>query len=573
MKKSFDKAVRWRMALVILFFLGALAAVEARLFLMAIVDHRDYADLAARQYGIAERLSSSRGAIFATDKTGRAIPLAVNKNYKVLAASPDAVRDRSAAAAAAAQYFGLDGSEIEKKLFKERDAHEVLLRKIDPDRAAGFDVNRFPGLSFEDESRRVYPSGVLAAHVLGFVSVENGREEGRYGVEQKYDADLIGAVGAFAGVRDAGGFLVALGRRIVRPPQRGAALTLTIDYPIQQKAEDALDAVRKKWGATSGDVIVLDPKTGKILALAARPAFDPNAFSREKDFRVFLNSAAQTTYEPGSVMKPIVMAAALEEKLVTPDTTYTDTGEVRFGVHTVRNYDNKAHGVQTMTGVLEHSLNTGAVFVARLLGRERHLEYMEKFGFGVAAGIDLPGEVLGNISNINDGRDIDFATASFGQGVSVTPLQMASATGALANGGTLMRPYIVERVIDDSGNEKITHPTAVRRVVSTSTAETTTKMLVSAVRNGFENRAGVKGYFVAGKTGTAQIPKPGGGGYSDAVAHTFVGYAPAFHPRFLILLRLNEPKGNLFASNTLTPAFHDLAEFILSYYEVPPDEK
>lgn len=561
------------MTLVILFFLASLAALEARLFLTAIVNHRDSVALAERQYGMGEEFSSSRGAIFATDKTGRAIPLALNKNFKVLAASPDAIREKSAAAEAVADYFGLDKNDLEKKFSKERDGHEVILRKIDPDRAAGFDLRRFLGFSFEDESRRVYPSGALAAHLLGFVSVENGREEGRYGVEQKYDADLTGATGAFVGVRDAGNFLAALGRRIVRPPESGATLTLTIDYLIQQKAEEVLEAVRKKWSAASGDVIVLDPADGRIRALAASPAFDPNAFSKQKDFRVFLNPAVQATYEPGSVMKPIVMASALEEGLVTPDTAYTDTGEVRFGSHVVRNYDNKAHGVQTMTGVLEHSLNTGAVYVARLLGETRQLEYLKKFGFGAATGVDLPGEVTGNISNLDAGRAIDFATASFGQGISVTPLQMASAAGALANGGILMRPFVVERVMDDSGNERIVNPVAERRVVSTSTAETLTKMLVSAVRNGFENRAGVKGYFVAGKTGTAQMPKPGSRGYSDAVAHTFIGYAPAFKPRFLIMLRLNEPQGNLFASNTLTPAFHDLAEFILNYYEVPPDEK
>ena len=567
--------MRRRMTLVILFFLALLIALEARLFLMAIVHHRDYTALASRQHGIAEELSAARGSIFAADRAGRAIPLSVSRNYKVLVASPDAVEDAGPAAEAVAAYFGADKNDVEKKLSKEHDAHEVLLRKIDPDRAAGFDLKRFPGLSFEDESRRVYPNGILAAHLLGFVSVERDREKGRYGLEQRYDADLAGTVGAFSGVRDATSFLVALGRRIVRPPQGGAALSLTIDYAIQQKAEETLAAAHKKWSAASGDIIVLDPATGKILALAARPAFDPNAFSKEKDFGVFLNPAAETTYEPGSVMKPIVMAGAVEEMLVTPDTTYTDTGEVRFGNHVVRNYDAKAHGVQTMTGVLEHSLNTGAVHVARLLGQERQRGYMEKFGFGTATGVDLPGEVLGNISNLNPdtGREIDFAAASFGQGISVTPLQMASAIAALANGGILMRPYVVERVVDDSGNERIMHPISERRVVSTSTAETLTKMLVSAVRSGFENRAGVRGYFVAGKTGTAQIPKPGGGGYSDAVAHTFIGYAPAFKPRFLVMLRLNEPKGNLFASNTLTPAFHDLAEFILNYYEVPPDEK
>ena len=272
-------------------------------------------------------------------------------------------------------------------------------------------------------------------------------------------------------------------------------------------------------------------------------------------------------------MKPITMAAGLEEKVVGPGTTYYDGGEVRIGASVIRNFDAKAYHTQTMTQVLEKSLNVGAVHVARLLGQEKQREYLERFGFGDDTGVDLPGEVAGNLSNLNAGREIDFATAAFGQGIAVTPLQLARAVGAIANGGRLLKPYLVEKIIDDSGNEVTRGPEVVREVISKETAEALTKMLVSVVRNGFENRAGVKGYFVAGKTGTAQVPRSDGRGYSDKVIHTFVGYAPAFDPKFLIYLQLNDPKGNRFAANPLTPAFHDLAEYILNYYEVPPDEK
>ncbi len=573
MKKPSDPVIQRRLKWVALFFFAALAALTGRLFLMSIVHHREYVDLAARQHGVTEELTSERGTIFASDKEGKQIPLALNKNYKVLVASPDAIKDKSGYARILADYFHLDPTDVEKRISKEHDTHEVLARRIDSDAAAGFDLKKFPGISFEDENRRVYPSGPLASQMLGFVGVENDAEQGRYGLERLFDGDLAGTSGTFAGAADAGSFLLALGRRIVRPPKNGASITLTIDYNIQQKAEEVLEAARKKWDALSGAVIVLDPATGKILADAGDPAFDPNAFSKEKNFGVFTNPTVEATYELGSVMKPVTMAGAIEEGLVTPDTTYTDTGAVHFGSYTVRNYDLAAHGVQTMTQVLEKSLNTGAVYAARLLGHDRQLGYLKKFGFGAKTGVDLPGEVNGNISNLDADRDIDFATASFGQGISVTPLQMARAIAALANYGSMMRPYVVERVMDDSGNERIRNPVVERQAVSTSTAETITKMLISAVRGGFESRAGVKGYFVAGKTGTAQIPNKGGRGYSDEVIHTFIGYAPAFHPRFLILLQLNEPSGNRFAANTLTPAFHDLAEFILNYYEVPPDEK
>ena len=348
---------------------------------------------------------------------------------------------------------------------------------------------------------------------------------------------------------------------------------MSIDYNIQRKIEILLASAREKWQADSGAILVLEPRTGKILAMAANPVFDPNEFSKEKNFSVFLNPLIESMYELGSVLKPVTMASGLQEKLVQPDTTYEDPGVIKVGGFTIKNFDGKSYKIQTMTQVLEKSLNTGAVYVAKLLGHERQLDYLKKFGFGQKTGIDLPGEVAGKISNLTAGREIDFVTAAFGQGIAVTPLQLAMALGAVANEGKMMKPYVVEKVVDDSGNEINKNPQVVKEVIFKETAEKLTKMLVSAVRNGLENRAGVKGYFVAGKTGTAQIPRRDGPGYSDKVIHSFVGYAPAFNPRFLVLLQLNEPKGNRFASNTLTPVFHDLAEYILNYYEVPPDEK
>ena len=267
------------------------------------------------------------------------------------------------------------------------------------------------------------------------------------------------------------------------------------------------------------------------------------------------------------------MSGSINEGALTASPTYNDPGTRRFNGRTISNFDGKSHGLQTMTQVLEKSLNTGAIFAMEKLGHERFLDAVKRFGFGVKTGIDFPGEISGDVSNLENGSGIDFATASFGQGIAITPVQLASAIAAIANRGVLMRPYLVERFIDSSGNEEVIKPQEVRRVVSAQTAETVSKMLVSVVRTGFDNRAGVKGYFVAGKTGTAQIPLANGRGYSDEVIHTFVGYAPAFDPKFVLLLQINKPKGNLFAANTLSPSFHNLAEFILNYYQVPPDEK
>lgn len=561
------------MRLILGFFLAACLMLAGRVFQMSVVRHQEYVRLASRQHGISQELSSERGVIYATDKDGGRSPVALNKQYKTLVASPRAVRDPSAAAAAIADAFGLDAGETLAKLSKKDDPYEVIARKIESDAAEAFAGRRIPGIIFENEVRRLYPNGRMAANLLGFVSSDAGTMQGQYGLERLFNAELSGTKGMLRGAKDASGFLVALGRRIFYPPKNGSAVVLTMDYNIQQKAEDVLAAMRDTWGGTGGLILVTDPATGRILAQATAPGFDPNAYSQETDYGVFINPAVESSYELGSVLKPITMASGLEEKLVTPQSTYRDTGEAKIGGYTIRNFDGHAYGVQTMTNVLEKSLNTGLVHIARLLGHERQLAYLKKFGFGERTGADLPGEVAGNISNLDAGRDIDFATASFGQGIAVTPLQMASAMGAIANDGVLMRPYVTDRIIDDSGNEMKREPRETRRVITKETAEQLQKMLVSAVRAGFENRAGVKGYFVAGKTGTAQVPRRDGRGYSDAVTHTFVGFAPAFEPRFLILLMLNEPRGNRFAANTLTPAFHDLAAFILNYYEIPPDEK
>lgn len=555
------------------FFLAACLVLVGRLFQMSILRHHEFVRLATRQHGITKELSSSRGIISAVERQGERIPLALNKTYKMLVASPRMIEDADAASSALASHFGMDERDIQQRLSKTGDPYEIIARKIESDLADAFLEKKIPGIAFEDEIRRVYPNGRMAAHIIGFVGGDLPDPKGQYGIERLFNDELSGAKGILKGAKDASGFVIALGRRIFHPPKNGSAITLTVDYHIQKKAEEVLVAAREKWGGSGGLVLVMDPATGRILAEAAVPGFDPNGYSKEQDFGVFLNPVVESSYELGSVLKPITMASAIEEKVVAPESTYVDTGLVKIGGYTIRNFDERAYGIQTMSQVIEKSLNTGLVHVARLLGHERQFAYLKKFGFGEKTGVDMPGEVAGNISHLDAGRDIDFATASFGQGIAVTPLQLARAIGAIANDGRMMRPYIVEKITDDSGNEVITRPEIMREVITKETAEQLQKMLVSTVRSGFENRAKIPGYFVAGKTGTAQVPRRDGRGYSDAVTHTFVGFAPAFDPRFLILLQLNEPSGNRFAANTLTPAFRDLAEFILNYYEIPPDEK
>lgn len=573
MDHRLDTTVRRRIDWVIFFFSAVGAVLIARLFMLQIVQHQLYASLASRQQRAVAEVAGERGRIFAKDKEGRLIPLALNKVQKNLIASPKDIKNPDEVALVLAKELRLDQAEVAKKLSRQEDPYEVIAKRVEETTVKKLEELKFPGLFFEEEKRRVYPHGTLAAHLIGFASKEEDVEEGRYGLERFYERELSGKRGFLEGAKDAAGFFITLGRRIIRPPENGADLILTVDYNIQLKTEEVLAGTRERWGAAAGGALVLEPSTGKILALAASPSFDPNFFSRETDYSRFLNPLVESVYELGSVLKPVTMAGGLNEGVVRPTSTYEDKGEVRLDGYTIRNYDGKARGVQTMTQVLEKSLNTGAVYVARLLGEERQLDYFTRFGFGAKTDVDLSGEVPGDLSNLQPGREVEFATASYGQGIAVTPLQLASAIAAIANGGRLMQPYVIDTIGDDSGGEERRAPLMKRRVISEETAETLTKILVSVVRNGLENRAGVKGYFVAAKTGTAQIPRHDAPGYTDAVMHTFVGYAPAFSPRFLTLLFLQDPKGNRFASNTLAIPFRELAEYILHYYEVPSDER
>lgn len=554
-------------------FLGVLLSLLAgRLFLLQIVHHKEYVSLASKQHRFVQEIFPERGEIYARDKNNSLIPLATNQTVRALIISPKDVKNPENTVRILSSEFGLDADTIQEKIARQDDSYEILLKKLDVRSTERIEALNLPGVYFEEKKQRVYPHGSLAAHMLGFIGEGTDKETGQYGLERKYETHLSGEVGFFEGMRDAAGFLVALGKKITHPPKDGRDLLLTIDYNIQLKTEEILTALEKQWKPASAFALVIDPKTGALLAMARTPVFDPNAFGGEKDLSVFLNPLVQSMYELGSVLKPITMAMGIEERVVTASSTYYDSGELRIGGYRIKNFDEKAYHIQTMTQVLEKSLNTGIVHVSRLVKKEKYAAYLKNFGFGTQTGIDLPGEIAGDISNLKHKRDIDFATASFGQGIAVTPLQLVSAIGAIANRGALMKPFVVKEIRDDSGNKTEKKPEVVRTVISESTAETITKMLISAIRNGYENKASIRGYFVAGKTGTAQIPREDGRGYSDDVIHSFIGYAPAFNPRFLIYLHLNKPMGNRFAANTLTPAFHDLAEYILNYYEVPPDE-
>jgi cell division protein FtsI/penicillin-binding protein 2 len=349
----------------------------------------------------------------------------------------------------------------------------------------------------------------------------------------------------------------------------GSDLYLTIDYNIQFQAEALLKEEKEKDDIESGQIIVLKPDSGRILAMANYPSFNINDYSKE-NLGIFQNSAIQKLFEPGSVFKPFTMAIALQEGKITPDSTFVDTGSVKIGPDTVYNFAHEKYGKQTMSGILEKSINTGAVFLSQLVVHQTFKEYLDKFGFNNKTGVDLQGEVVSQNALLKSGSDFGFATASFGQGIQMTPIQLARAFSIFANGGKLAKPYVVEKIVHGSDQQKVS-PQLSGAVISPEVASQVTTMLINVVEKGFGDGAKIPGYYLAGKTGTAEVPFENKKGYyPDKTIQSFVGFGPALNPQFLILVKLDNPKVPK-SSLSAVPIFKKLAQYIINYWQIPPD--
>ena len=424
------------------------------------------------------------------------------------------------------------------------------------------------GLGFQNEPKRLYPNEAIGAAVLGFVN-DNG--DGVNGVEGYYDAALRGTDGRLVVERDPANRDLAVGLRAAIAPRNGADLTLTIDLVAQTAAERELAAAMKKEKAASGSILVIDPSDGSIRALASAPTFDPAAV-RLADPESLRDRAISWPFEPGSTMKAMTIATALNEHLVKPSDSYNDVGYTVVGGRRLNNALGKAYGPTTVTQVLERSLNAGAAWVGQKVGAQRLSDYFARFGFGKPTGVDLAGEVSGTVRPLVEWYPVDVGTASFGQGMSVSGLQLAMAYAALANGGTLYRPYVVASRRDADGEHR-TAPLAVTQVVTTETAATVREMLLSTVDNGIAHNAAIAGFSVAGKTGTAQIASSDGSYVDDLYVSSFAGFFPAEDPRYVVLVVLEKPDSRLFGTLTATDAFKGVAQDILRYARIQPDRR
>lgn len=544
-----------------------------QLYQIQVKNHALWDDRAKKQRLSSFDLKAERGEIFLRDQAGT-YPLAVNREYLAAYVIPRDVSDAPRVARELALVLKKDEGEILRRLADRNDPFEMIKRRLSDEEVAQIRSLSLAGVALLPEKYRYYPAGTLASHVVGFAGLGESDAASGYGVEASFHAELRGEFARINEERDAGGRWISLSSARPDTPSHGDALTLTLDRVIQHATEKIVQEYKDKHDADAMTAIVIEPNTGRILALATAPDFDPNKYAEIEDFSLFLNPAVSGTYEPGSVMKPVVMAIGIDEKKVASTTEYVDTGSVTESGYTVRNSEDKVYGRMTMTQVLENSINTGMIFVERAVGHKVFVERLRRFGFGEKTGVRLPAESKGNLNNLNDLRiGIQFYTASYGQGITVTPLQMAMAYAALANGGMLMRPQIVESIRHADGSVEAVPPEEVRRVISKETSETIGHMLRNVVVNGHGKRAGVPGYEVVGKTGTAQVAGTDGGGYEEGkTIGSFVGYAPRENPRFVVLIKIDNPKDVQWAESSAAPAFGALMRFLLEYARIEPTE-
>ncbi len=538
-----------RFTIIIVGFSLIFAFLIFNVYNLQVVNGGKFTAKADSQYFSSVLSKANRGSVYFLDKNSNTLPAVLNKEFPVVFAVPKAIDDPREAASLLSEILSEDRAVLEEKFSKTGDPYELLLKKADPSLIAKISELKIPGIHIDSGPERFYPFGSLGSQILGFVGPNDSddTESGRYGLEKFYN-DLLAGKNGHKG-----------GEKPPTLPEAGGNLTLTIDPNIQKEAQKILVGLVTNFKAEGGSVIVQEPKTGKILALENSPSFDPNNYS-QASISSFLNPSLQTIYEPGSVFKVITMAAGLDAGRFSPETMYYDQGSLKVSGRTIKNWDLKSYGKVTMTNVIEKSINTGAAYAESLIGRSVFKKYLESFGFGEKTGIDLPGEISGDLRALGPkSPEVAFATASFGQGVAVTTLEMINAISAIANGGNLMRPYL---------NSEI-EPKVIRRVVSARAAREVTEMMVSALEKAEIGQ--IKSYKLAGKTGTAQVPDFKKGGYTDKVINTYVGFGPVADPKFVILIRLNEPEGAPLAGRTVVPAFRELAQFILNYYNLSPD--
>ena len=570
MRLTYRAVVRKRTAILFYAFLLAYGWIAFRLTDVQYFNAEAYELFGKTIRDLRRTLPAQRGVIY--DRVGR--ELAISVRAASIYAHPRRIGDADEVSARLASALGCDRERLAEKL--TRDVGFVWLQRGADDRVGEkLTQARIKGIGVIREQKRVYPSGRLAAHVVGFTNIDN---QGLEGIERAVDRELRGSDGFLVAEVDPDGRVIPETRRKAVRPHDGKDVALTIDAYIQHVAEAALDETYKATKCRSASVVVMDPKTGEVVALANMPSFNPNDRSKTKPDS-WRNRAVIDLYEPGSTLKAVTVAAALEEGIITPTTVFANcAGSVRIGRRSVRCVLHgkefaHGHGQVDLRKMICYSCNIGASQLGLRLGAERLYKYAKTFGLLSAPRIGLDCETTGKLDSPVEWSQIKMANVAFGQGISVTPLQLACAYGAIANGGVMMRPTIVKEIRNQDGSPyRLWAPAVLRRVVSRKTAREVTKVLVACVRDGTGKNAAVEGYTVAGKTGSAQKAREDGLGYAPGkFVASFVGFLPASNPRLVILVVVDEPQGTHWGSAAAAPAFKEIARKTMWYLQVPRD--
>ncbi len=566
-----EPVIRIRIILVIIFVLGLLLVM--RLYYVQILHHEHYMDRAERQYVHTASNIFSRGNIFFTTKDGERVSAASIKNGYVLAMNPQSLVNPEAVYEQLKNYVSVDYNWfLERAAWTQRSYIEIQSR-LDEEVAEQISSLKLPGIALYRTQWRYYPGEEVSARSLGFVSFTNRDENnlrGAYGLERFYDDVLyrdsdVRTVNFFAEI-----FSDVMASTEDDEEKAGHVIT-HVEPTVARMLDRILLETQEQYNSALTGGVIMDPQTGAVYALNTIPTFDLNDRTGVP-VEQFQNPLVENVYEMGSIIKALTLAAGLDSGAITPSSTFYDTGELTLDRFTIRNFDKRSRGLVDMQSVISNSLNTGVAHIVETMGRDQFRDYFKKLQLGSETGIDLPNETTGLVANLSSPRRIEYATASFGQGIATTPVATARALAALGNGGYMVTPHLAHTVEYSDGTVKnIRYPRGAQ-VWSEETSEKVSRMLVRVVDEALRGgRYALPNHTIAAKTGTAQIAHPQGGYYDDRYLHSFFGYFPAYDPKFLIFLYTVEPKGVQYASETLTVPFMDLTKFLINYYNIPPD--
>lgn len=563
-----------RAHLVVFIWLLVACVIIGRTFYVQVIRHSYYSALGTKQYVSLVPINFDRGTIYFSNKGGEPVPAAQLETTYRIAIDPTQIKDSEVLYGKLAKVLTIDKDIFMEKAGKKNDPYEEIAKDIPASIVTLLKAQNLKGVSYFKDNKRSYPQEDVGAKIIGFVG-NNGRvTKGQYGLERYYD-DVLTRTSNDQTVNFFAELFTDIEKTIVsNTDAQEGDIVLTIDAEAQRALHATLLETRTEWKSDIIGGIIMDPQTGAIIAMDALPSFDPNKYGEVKDPSFFGNQNVSGVYEMGSIIKPITMASAIDSHAIDEQkTTYNDTGFRDLNGYKVRNYDGKPRGKNTsMQMILDKSLNVGIVFLVEQLGRERFQDYFKKFGIGSETGIDLPGEASGLTKNLDSKVFVDSATAGFGQGIAITPIQTIRALAVLGNGGKLVSPHVVDSIIYRNGERKKMIMDEPEQVITKESSERISRMLVHVVDTALLNgKDKMDHYTIAAKTGTAQMVKPGGGYYDDRYLHSFFGYFPAYEPKYIIFLFHTYPKGAEYASATLSNPFFKLVKFLISYYEVPPD--